>query len=889
MIDSLRQAWNRVCASFTRKALDADLDSEITAHLEMAIEENLRRGLTRDEARRQALLHFGQVQTAREQHRMARGLPFLDVLGQDLRYALRTLGREPQFTLAALLILALGVGANVAVFSVVNTILLRPLPFPDAQQLVWVQGPPQSCGMSCLTYSVDAFEDYQQRTQTMQAVTAYFPFAGDSDYKLTGGGEPISVSGVPVEGNFFQVLGVQPYLGRLFSPEETRQHGRPAVLLSYYFWMRQFHGDRGIVAQSINLNDTQTVVAGVLPQSFEFGSVFAPGSTTDIFVPAINDDMRGWGNVFLVVGRMKQGVTVAQASGEAQRLFPDFYFSKSHPNWGKGYKAWLQPLKDHVSGSLRRSLELLWCAVGLILLIVCVNLSNLMLARTAARSKEFAMRSALGAGRMRIVRQLLTESLVLSVAGAALGMGLAAGIVFYLARAGSIALPLLSSIRLDGAAMTWTGIIAIVAAALFGIVPALRTSGRNMQDALKDSGPGTTAGKHRELTRSVLVVSEVALACVLLSGAGLLLRSFLRVLDIDLGFQPDRAAAIKVDYNDAGKNGQRDAALRGSILENMLQHVNAIPGVEDAGITDMLPLDRNRSWNLSPQGVDCTRQRCPDALVQIVTPGYLDAMGMKLREGRDFAWSDGVSSPCVAIVNQATAELLWPGQDPLSRVVNIGPCSQPPRVVGVVDDIRDTAVEGASDGPEAYLPMTQAQPVGAELVVRTQLPPTVLAQSAMQVLRSLNPGQPAAEFRPIRQLVDHSVSPRRFFVLLVSVFAGLGLTLAALGIYGVIAYNVTRQTQEIGIRIALGASRGLVQRAVLARTLALVLAGIAAGTIASFATARLIQSLLFGIGPADMITYAGMVALVLLAALAAGYLPARRASRINPIIALHTN
>jgi predicted permease len=869
--------------------MDAELDAEMAAHLEMAIEENVRSGMTPEEARRRAMVRFGGVQRAREEQRAARGLPVLDVLGQDLRFTARTLRRDAGFTVVAVLILALGIGANVAVFSVVNTLLLRPLPFPEAQRLVWVQGPPQACGMSCVTYSVDALEDYQQRAQTMQGITAYFPFFGGGGYKLTGHGEPVPLTGVVTEGNFFQVLGVRPYLGRLFSPEETRQNGRPAVLLSYYFWQTQFHGDRSIVGQAVELNNTPTLVVGVLPRGFDFGSVFAPGTQVDAFLPAINDVMRNWGNVFLIVGRMKPGVTVAQARDEAERLFPDFYFSNSHPNYGKGYKAWLQPLKEHVSGSLRQSLELLWWAVGLILLIVCVNLSNLLLARSAARSKEFAMRSALGAGRARIVRQMMTESLLLSGAGALLGMGLAVGITAYLARASSIALPLLADVRVDGSAVAWTVLIATAAAMLFGTAPALRMAGKHIQEALKDSGHGASAGRRHEAMRSALVISEVALACVLLVGAGLLLRSFLKVLDINLGFQPDRAAAMNVDYDDTGKDGKPDAALRGEVFENMLHRVTAIPGIEAAGVTDMLPLDQNRSWGLSVPGMDCSKQKCPDALVQIVTPGYLAAMGMTLRGGRDFAWSDGAKDACVVILNEAAVKRLWPGEDPLGRLADIGPCNKPPRVVGVVDDVRDTSVEGGSDGPEAYLPMTQADPVGAELVVRTQLPPQMLAASVLHVLRVMNPGQPATEFRPLRSFVDHSVSPRRFFVLLVGIFAGLGLLLAALGIYGVIAYSVTRQTQEIGIRMALGASRGRVQRAVLGRTLRLVLLGMVAGTAVSFLTARAIASLLYGTEPTDLLTYAGMIVLLLAIAALAGYLPARRASRIDPMVALRTS
>ena len=874
----LRQSMNRLRAFIHRAPLDRQFDEEAAAHLDLATEENIRGGMAPEEARRQALVRFGGVQQAREQHRATRGLPFLDVLLQDLRYTFRTLRRDRGFAIVAVLILALGIGANVAVFSVVDTILLRPLPFADPGRLVWIQGPPTQEGLSGVTYSVDAFQEYQRRNHSMQSVTAYMPFYGPSDYKLTGHGEPQPVSGVPIAGNFFQTLGVQPYLGRLWTPDELLKNGRPAVLLSYYFWKQQFGADRSIVGHTIALNNTPTLVAGVMPASFDFGSVFAPGTKMDIYVPAIMDVMRPWGNTMLLIGRLKPGVTEGQAAAEASMLFPDFYFSNSHPEYGKGYKAWTQPLKEHVSGTLRRSLIVLWCAVGLILLIVCVNLSNLLLARTAARDREFAMRSALGAGRTRLIRQLLTESLVLSLAGAALGLAMAYGAVAWFAHQGSLALPLLNELHVDPKALGWTVLIALVAAVLFGLAPGLRFSRVELQTTLKDGGHGATIGRQHDRMRAALVVTEVALACVLLVGAGLLLRSFLRVLDIDLGFQPSHAAAISVDYDDGGS-----AAKRGAILEQMIDKVKAIPGIEAAGITDMLPLDRNRNWSMTAKGVPFSPN--DDALVQIVTPGYLAAMGMRLKEGRDFAWSDGADSQQVVIVSEAAAKGLWPGQDPIGRIANI---NGDRRVVGVVSNVRVTGVEEAS-GREAYLPTTQAGPAGAELVVRTNLPPDVLAKSVMSTLRSLNPGQPATEFRPLDTLVSHAVSPRRFFVVLVGAFAGLGLLLACLGIYGVISYSVTRQTQEIGIRMALGASRARVQFSVVARTLRLTLLGIVAGLVASFFVAQLIASLLFGTQPFDPLTFAAMTGILLLVALLAGYLPAFRASRIDPMVALRTN
>jgi predicted permease len=879
LIAALQQALARVRSFLRKPPLDRDLDAEMASHLAFAIEENLRRGLSPQEASRQAMVRFGGVAQATEQHREARGLPALDVLLQDLRYTFRTLRRDRGFATVAVLILALGIGANIAVFSVVNTILLRPLPFRAPQQLVWISGNRGVGGLSYVTYTVSVYEEFQRHNRSFQDVTAYMPFFGDSDYKLTGRGEPRQLAGVMVAQNFFPTLGVKPALGRLFTPEECQKGGRPAVLLGHFFWQRQFAADPAIVGQAIVLNNRPVTVVGVLPASFDFASVFSPGSKKDIYVPGIMDVMRDWGNTLTMMGRLKPGVTVVQAQAETEVLMPQL--RAAHKEWFMDYTATMTELKDYVSGKLRRSLVVLWCAVGLILLIVCVNLSNLLLARAAARSKEFALRSALGAGRARIVRQLLTESLVLASAGAVLGLGIAFGVTWYLARQGSIALPLLSTIRVDGAALGWTLIVALTAAILFGLAPSLRIAGGNLQDALKDAGHGMSAGRKHDRMRAMLVVSEVALACVLLVGAGLMLRSFLRVLDVDLGFQPSRAAAIKIDYDDGGKRERRGAAL-----QEILRRVSAIPGIQAAGGVDMLPLDRNRSWGLQAKGRIYGKDDTQAAFVYIVTPGYLGAIGMQIREGRDFSWQDTPTSQPVVIVNQAAARYHWPGQDPVGRIALID--GRDARVIGVISDVRESSLEAGS-GLEMYLPATQADPEGAELVVRSQLPPDALASSLMRTLRAYNPEQPAAEFRPIQNIVDHAVSPRRFFALLVAIFAGLGLLLASLGIYGVISYSVTRQTQEIGIRMALGATTERVQLGVIARTIRLALAGIALGTITSLVAARWIAALLFKTEPTDLAAFAGTVLLLSAVALIAGYIPARRASRIDPMIALRGN
>jgi predicted permease len=879
----LRRCRKRVRAFFNKPALDADLEAELAAHLEFAIEENLERGLTPEEARRVALARLGGMELAKEQQREARGLMKLDILLQDLKYTLRTLARDRGFTAVAVLILALGIGANIAVFSVVNTLLLRPLPFAASEQLVRILQKDPKGGESSMTYSTDAVQEFQGKNRSFQQVTGYFAFSGPDNNKLMGNGQPQPVTGLMVAGNFFPTLGVAPILGRNFSTEETLKNSRPVAMLSYPFWKRQFGGNPGIVGQTIDVDGQQVTVVGVLPNSFDFGSVFSPGAKVDFFSPAIFSDMEDWGNTMALVGRLKPGVTLGLAQSEADSLFPQLHFNWKHPDWGGNYTANLTGLKDYVSGKLRRSLIVLWCAVGMILLIVCVNLSNLLLARAATRGKEFALRTALGAGRGRIVRQLLTESVVLSGAGAILGLGLAFAIVAWLAHQGSIALPLLGSLRIDGAALGWTLLIAVTTSILFGLAPGLRMGRGNLQAALKDGGRGASDGRSHERMRAVLVVSEVGLACVLLVGAGLLLRSFLHVLDVDLGFEPSHAAAISIAYDDGG-----NAAKRGAIWQQVIQRVEQIPGVESSGISDNLPMSVNRSWNISAKGHTYRKGELPGTFVYLVSPGYLKSIGMRLVKGRDIRWEDNDKTQPVVVINETIARHLWPGEDPLGRIAEINLTEA--QVVGVVADVHETNAETEA-GWQMYLSATAPQfgPVGANLVVRTKLPPAALASGVMRVLREINPAQPANEFRPLQMLVDHASSPRRFFMLLVGAFAGLGLLLAALGIYGVISYSVTQRTQEIGIRMALGSSTGRVQRDVIAKTLRLALAGIVVGTVASLAVARLIATLLFATSPWDAGAFAGMAVALLAVALVSGYIPARRASRIDPLVALRDN
>jgi len=880
MTFSFRESLFRLQSFARKKPLDQDLAEEMASHLQFAIEENIQNGMPPQEAERQARISFGGPQQSKETHRESRGLPFLDTLLRDIRYTFRTLWRDRAFAAIAILILALGIGANIAVFSIINTLLLRPLPFANSNELAWLDSNRGLGGLSSLTYKIDVYDEYAKQNRSFQQVTAYMPFFGSGGYSLTGKGEPRALTGVMVDSNFFQTLGVKPLYGRAFLPGETAKGAAHVAILDNAFWRQHFNSDRSVLNTVVTINRQPYTVVGILPPSFDFGAAFAPGQRIELFEPYPWDDIRHWGNTIFIIGGLKPGATVQSAQREADLLMPQM--RAAHKDWYSEYPTRVSSLSNHVRGKLRSSLIVLWSAVGLILLIVCVNLANLLFARSAARSKEFATRTALGAGRSRIVGQLLTESVVLSTAGALLGLVFAYGIVAFVSRQASLALPLLSSMKIDGATLLWALLVTALAAVLFGLAPGFLIASANLRAGLGSSSRGSTEGRHFHGLRSLLVISEVALACVLLVGAGLLLRSFLRVLDVDLGFQPSQTAALTISYDDNG-----DPKHRTPILQEILRRVRQIPGVEAAGISDMLPLGRNRSWGFQAVGRAYSRDEDNGAYVRIVTPGYIEAMGIRLLEGRDFSWADDrPDTQESVIINEAAAKLHWPGQDALGKEAeNFTARGKTARVIGIISDVRQNSLEDAST-PEMFLSYAQAGPEGSELIVRTKLPPEVLGPALTRTMREYSPDQPIGEFRPLQTIVDSSTSPRRFFVTLVTSFAALGLILAALGIYGVISYMVTRQRQEIGIRMALGASRSDILFGVVNRTLRLAFAGIFIGAVVSFIGGKWISSLLFQTEPGDPMTFVAMFVVFAGVALIAGYIPAQRASRVDPLVAL---
>ena len=799
-----------------------------------------------------------------------------ETLTQDLRYAFRTLRRDTGFFLIAVLIIALGIGANTAIFSVVNGLLFRPLRFQGSERLVWIANSGKRPDLSSVTSRVSTFLEWRKSNRSFEDMAAYFAFFDYGSYTMTGAGEPERLIGVGVSHNFLAFLGVQPALGRNFVPDEGKDDVPLAVILTHAFWQRRFNSDPKIIGRQLTLNSAPASVVGVLPADFDFSAVFVPGSRVDMLVPfPLTQRTDRWGNTLAVIGRLKPGVSIQTAQAELEVI--DEALQKAEPaRWSFGAKT--SALREHLTGSFRSGLMLLLCAVAGVLLIACTNLSNLLLARGAGRRKEVAIRSALGASRARLIRQLLTESLILSTLGALLGTAIAWVGVHSLTSMQTINMPLLRTVTIDGTALLFTAAIALLTGLLFGIVPAFQASSTQEAEALKSTGRSASGSKHAAWTQSALVVSEVALACILLVGAGLLIRSFLHVLDVDLGFRAEHAMSWRVT---AGTH-RSTPAEQSMFYDRLVRNIEALPGVISAGVTDALPLSRDRSWGIGARGVTYPRDQYPIGHPRIIDWRYLKTMGISIKEGRDFTERDKGATEKVLIVNQKAAKTLWPGQNPIGQIAQF---NGERRVVGVVANVRHLALE-QEGGMEAYMPVAEAGSGTVDLVVRSTLAPAALIPSVRRTLQEAEPSMPTEEFQALGELVERSVSPRRFLTFLLGGFAAGALLLAVIGIYGVVSYSVTQRLQEIGIRMALGASPGQVQRKIMTDTVSLVSLGLLIGVFSALALTRVAASLLYQIEPTDPLTFGATTLTLLLAAAAAGFIPAFRASRVDPMSVL---
>ena len=806
---------------------------------------------------------------------------FLENLRRDVAYAFRTLRKDYGFALFAILIVGLGVGASCTIFSVVNTILIRPLPFKDPERLVWMANHTDDTNdMSGKTVQVNYLLDYRRLNKSFEDLGAYEAFYGPGDAKLIGDGQPERLTSVPVTQNFFPLLGVEPQIGRQFSAEECVFNGPRVAMISNALWNRRFAADRSIVGRAIAFDGGPVTIVGVLPASFDFGTIFAPGTKVDMYEPfPLTPETNRYGNTLAIVARLKPGASLGTAQAEAAILGPQL--QRENPKMNE-FDPKLSMLPAHVSGRLRPALLVLASAVGVVMLIVCANLSNLLLARSAARKREIAIRVALGAERRHLLGQILTESVLLSSTGAVLGVALAFLGARVLTQLSAMKIPLLEDVRVDATSLGFALGIAVATGLLFGLAPAWSASDLTLHDALKDSNRGTSQGRGHAWMRSALVVAEISLACVLVAGAGLLIRSFLHVLDVNLGFAPEHATALRIDPNDSYKTQEQKNAYFTEALHDVMN----VRGIQSAGLSDALPLGWNRSWGFAAKGVQYKAGQYPEGFPRIISEGYFHAMGIPLKAGRDFTERDTKGALNVIILNETAARTLFPGQDSLGQIVL---ADQPERtVVGVVGDVRHMTLEEGS-GNEFYIPMRQTQDYGVvDLVVRSSLPTTELAPRLREALRPIEPNLPISNLRTMQTVVDRAASPRQFVVILLGGFAAFALILASLGIYAVISYSVSQRRNEIGIRMALGASPGTVRQLILGETVRLAGIGAAIGFVGALVATRLARSLLYGVTATDPVTFGGMIAVLACVALLAGYLPALRAGRIEPVTLLRS-
>jgi putative ABC transport system permease protein len=802
----------------------------------------------------------------------------MDRLLQDIRYALRSLRKNPGFALVAVLTLALGIGANSAIFSVINGVLLHPLPFRDADRLamVWIDNQPLGIRQDITSYPT--YQDWRDQNRVFSDMAAFRPH----EVNLTGGFEPERIARTAVTATFFGVLGVEPVRGRGFTAEEEQEGNDRVAVLSHGLWQRRFGGDPGVIGTTVQMNEQEFSVVGIAPRGFGFPA------NTELWIPlAPSEQVREARGVFWLytIGRLQPGVTMEMAqtemSGIAARIGQEYeVFSP--------FGVFVQPVRDYLVGDVRTALLVLLGAVAFLLLIASANVANLLLARASAREREIAVRTALGASRGRITAQLLTESVVLGLAGGALGLLFAVGGVRVLRALSPADLPRIELVQVDSTVLGFTFLIALLTGIAFGLVPSLQVSGNQLTETLREGGRGM-AGSHRgRRTRKALVVGEVALALVLLIGAGLLIQSFARLRSVDPGFQPENVLTVRLALG--GSQYMEPARVIG-FYDELLGRVQQIPGVASAAAaSDILLPELANSARVTIEGRATTpAEEAIEVPIDAVTPGFFRTFGTPLLRGRDFAATDTEESTLVAIINETMARRFWPDTDPIGKRYRYGtgPDNQSPwrTVVGVVADARRSGVEQEAR-PSTFLPHRQRPSPAMTLLVRTTADPLALVSAVRREVREIDPNQPMAEIATLEALLSERLAQRRFNAVLLGVFSALALLLAIVGVYGVIAYMVNQSTREIGIRMALGARSVDVLRLVLRQVSTLVLLGIGIGVATALVLSRTLSGMLFGTSPTDPATYVGIALLLTVTALIASYLPARRATRVDPMIAL---
>lgn len=868
-------------ALLRKEETEQELDEELRFHLEKETEKKVKNGISATEARYAALRSFGGVERVKEECRDVRGVRLIEALWQDLRYGLRMLNRKPGFTLIAVITLALGIGANTAIFSVVMAVLVRPLPFREPEALVSFQASNERVGVGHGFLSQSDVLDFRRQAESFEQIVAW----DTSPINLSGTGRPERLEGVSVTTNFFQTLGAQPLLGHDFSPED----GSPSsnrVIIGYGLWRRQFGGDPGVIGRRISLGgDTdRSIVVGVMPAGFDFPQRAELWMPYDID-PA--DTPRGGYRNERVFGRLKRGVTIQQAQSEIHSIAQNL--ARQYPDTNSGWDVRLVSFREYLFGSATVALPLLLGAVGLVLLIACTNVANLQLARAAARRKEIAVRLALGATRARIIKQLLTEGMLLALAGGALALLLAEWGVYALRAVGPESMPRLTEAAINAQALEFTAFLSILTGVIFGLVPALQASRPDLNEALKDAGRSNTTTPHRNRLRMLLVVSQTALALVLLVGAGLLIKSFWKLQRVSPGFETENVlvAGIALNNLEYPLNDPRRAVY----FQQAAQRLASLPGVESVGAVSHLPLGgREMSLPFQIKGRPPLAGKVePIADIRIITPSYFDTLGIPLKRGRVFTEQE--TKQPLFVVNDSFAHRFFPAGDALGQRLSVGPFgfegdTFDGKVIGVVADVKARGLE-AEARPEIYLSYLHNSlfPI-MQFVIRTSIAPNRMGESARRALQAIDPNQVVYNVKPLRQFLTDSTAQRRFTMLLLLTFAAIAVILASAGIYGVMSYSVVQRTQEIGIRLALGARSSDVLKMIIKQGMSPALIGVVIGLTAAFALTRVIASLLFGVSATDPVTFLLVSTLLAAVALFACFIPARRATRVDPAAAL---
>ena len=897
------RAWfSRLFGLFRKSRRNTEMNEEIETHVDLLIERNIAAGMLPHEARNAALREFGGVEQIKEVAREQRVWRWADEFLQDVRFGLRALGKAPGFTIVVVVTLALGIGATTAIFSVVDAALLQPLPYSHPEQLVSVQADFPGIGAQDVGMSQPEWQDLQQSRIFEYVSPTWF-----DENNLTGSDQPTRVRLTLVAPNYFALLGAQPRLGRTFDPKYNSPGFLPEVVISDALWKRSFGSDPNILDKSIRMDTDLYRIVGVMPPGFD-----APGrtaeernieiwATTSFYGPPLPDHpARNRRNLPTAIARLKPGLTIAAAQSRLDTLVASLQkkFPGDYPEQNK-WRMRLVPLKERMVGDLRQSLVLLLAAVGLVLLIGCVNVANLLLARASVRAPEMALRHALGAGRARLIRQMLTDSLLLSLLGGAVGLAILFSAKEFLLRLVPDSLPRLNEISISWSVLAFAFIASIVSGVIFGLAPALQIRRLDLNNALTLERRGTSGSRERGRTRRGLVIAEFALALVLMIAAGLLLRSFWDLLNVRVGFNPENVMTVRTRMpypNDVKIDKYATAAQEAPFVRQLLARCRSLPGVEEAALGDpaSIPLDQSqRELNVLEGKFFLTFERSgerPDAPSMVersrVTPEYFHLVGIPLLRGRLFNEFDIDTAPQVAVVNEAFARIYWPNEDALGKRFKSTRLDSPwITVVGVIANARTQSL-AQTDSPQLYLDVYQTPAKHLSIFLRGHLDTAAIPDQVRAQVQSLDPTLPVFGAQTLNQTVSASLSQRRFSMEMVALFALTALLLAGLGIYGVISYMVSERTHEIGIRLALGAQKQNIMRMVVGQGLTLAIAGAGAGLIGALIVSQLMAGLLFGVRPTDPIMFGSVALLLVGVALLACYVPARRAVRVDPMIAL---